>query len=93
MVLRLDDELTITEMEKVLGVTDLLNVFPVKDCADPAIPRHANISNPSDKYNSGYKVTFKCNEGYNQEGIATQMCFQGKWTVLPFKCSGTYEVS
>ncbi|XP_073244022.1 protein lev-9-like [Porites lutea] len=59
----------------------------MKDCSAPAIPRNANISNPSDRYNSGYKVTFKCNEGYNEEGIATQMCFQGKWTVLPFKCS------
>lgn len=59
----------------------------MKDCSAPAIPRNANISNPSDTYNSGYKVTFKCNEGYNEEGIATQMCFQGKWTVLPFKCS------
>ena len=62
----------------------------MKDCSAPAIPRNANISNPSDTYNSGYKVTFKCNEGYNEEGISTQMCFQGKWTVLPFKCSGKF---
>lgn len=65
----------------------------MKDCSAPAIPRNANISNPSDTYNSGYKVTFKCNEGYNEEGIATQMCFQGKWTVLPFKCSGRVYTS
>ncbi|KAL9989269.1 hypothetical protein ACROYT_G003802 [Oculina patagonica] len=59
----------------------------LRDCPEPTIPRNAYISNPSKKYPSGYKVTFKCNEGYNQEGMATQMCFLGKWTVLPFKCT------
>ena len=54
----------------------------------PEVPRNAIISNPSESYRSGDKVTFKCKEGFNQEGIATQMCFQGQWTVLPFKCSG-----
>ncbi|XP_058944842.2 protein lev-9 [Pocillopora verrucosa] len=60
----------------------------VQDCKPPTIPINARISNPSNKYHSGYKVTFKCNEGYNQEGMATQMCFLGSWTVLPFKCTG-----
>ncbi|XP_020615812.1 CUB and sushi domain-containing protein 3-like isoform X2 [Orbicella faveolata] len=59
----------------------------LQDCPEPAIPRNANISNPSKKYRSGYKVTFKCNKGFNQEGMATQMCFLGRWTVLPFKCT------
>ena len=54
----------------------------------PEVPRNAIISNPSERYRSGDKVTFECKEGFNQEGIATQMCFQGQWTVLPFKCSG-----
>ena len=54
----------------------------------PEVPRNAIISNPSESYRSGDKVTFECKEGFNQEGIATQMCFQGSWTVLPFKCSG-----
>ena len=63
-------------------------LFSVRDCSVPTIPMNAYILNPSDKYRSGYKVTFKCNEGYNQEGMATQMCFLGKWTVLPFKCTG-----
>ena len=60
----------------------------MQDCKPPTIPINARISNPSNKYHSGYKVTFKCNEGYNQEGMATQMCFLGSWTVLPFKCTG-----
>lgn len=63
-------------------------LISVQDCPEPAIPRNADISNPSKKYRSGYKVTFKCNKGFNQEGMATQMCFLGRWTVLPFKCTG-----
>ncbi|RMX37602.1 hypothetical protein pdam_00007909 [Pocillopora damicornis] len=59
----------------------------LQDCKPPTIPINARISNPSNKYHSGYKVTFKCNEGYNQEGMETQMCFRGSWTVLPFKCT------
>ncbi|XP_067016808.1 sushi, von Willebrand factor type A, EGF and pentraxin domain-containing protein 1-like isoform X2 [Acropora muricata] len=59
----------------------------MQDCVKPEVPRNAIISNPSESYRSGDKVTFECKEGFNQEGIATQMCFQGQWTVLPFKCS------
>ncbi|XP_068694975.1 sushi, von Willebrand factor type A, EGF and pentraxin domain-containing protein 1-like isoform X1 [Montipora foliosa] len=59
----------------------------LRDCARPAVPRNAIISNPSDSYRSGQKVTFECIQGFNPAGMATQMCFQGGWTVLPFKCT------
>ncbi|XP_068692895.1 sushi, von Willebrand factor type A, EGF and pentraxin domain-containing protein 1-like [Montipora foliosa] len=59
----------------------------LRDCASPAVPRNAIISNPSDSYRSGQKVTFECIQGFNPAGMATQMCFQGRWTVLPFKCT------
>ena len=64
----------------------------MQDCVKPEVPRNAIISNPSESYRSGDKVAFECKEGFNQEGIATQMCFQGQWTVLPFKCSGKLNI-
>ncbi|XP_031558404.1 CUB and sushi domain-containing protein 1-like [Actinia tenebrosa] len=56
------------------------------DCGQPRVPQHAYIENKKSKYASGDRVTFKCDAGYNQEGISTTLCFMGRWNVMPFRC-------
>ncbi|XP_048586831.1 sushi, von Willebrand factor type A, EGF and pentraxin domain-containing protein 1-like isoform X3 [Nematostella vectensis] len=57
------------------------------DCPKPShIPENAFIVNEKERYMSGERVTFKCKPGYNQEGLATTLCFLGDWNIMPFKC-------
>ena len=87
-----DDELWSPTFTGISGIKPVLNFFSVRDCARPAVPRNAIISNLRDSYRSGQKVTFECIQGFNPAGMATQMCFQGRWTVLPFKCTGKCNI-
>jgi hypothetical protein len=57
------------------------------DCGQPPVPKHAYIENRKVKYASGDRATFKCKKGFNTTGIATTLCYMGRWNVMPFTCT------
>ncbi|XP_048586841.1 complement factor H [Nematostella vectensis] len=77
----------ILQLASSLIVSLILPAADLADCPKPShIPENAFIVNEKERYMSGERVTFKCKPGYNQEGLATTMCFLGEWNIMPFRC-------